>query len=217
VVYAVVAGTGTSGTSQGFYVTTHGGSTSSTWTAVSGQPSFAAAATPLAPLEGRRGPNGSIYILYGDQAGPDTMTTSQLWKFIPGSNWTSGTWAQIALPPNLYYGSPVTGSQGFGGLAVDPSKAGHLLVGTLDQYWPTGDVIYRSTDDGATWRDVSSVNTGGQSESPNLATHDNTIAPYFGKPGLSPPEIGQRALPSIHSMPITRCIPSVAGSGLPAI
>jgi len=183
VVYAVVAGTGTGGTSQGFYVTTNGGSKASTWTAVAGQPSFTAAATPLAPLQGKLGPGGSIYILYGDQAGPDRMTASQLWKFVPGSNWTSGTWTQITLPVNLYYGSPVTGSQGFGGLAVDPSHAGHLLLGTMDQYWPTGDVIYRSTDDGATWRDVSSVNTGGQSQSPNLATHDNSIAPYFGAPG----------------------------------
>lgn len=183
VVYAVVAGTGTNGTSQGFYVTTNGGSTSSTWTAVSGQPSFALATAPLAPLEGRVGADGSIYILYGDQAGPDAMTTSQLWKFVPGSNWTSGTWTQITLPVNLYYGSPVSGSQGFGGLAVDPSHAGNLMVGTLDQYWPTGDVVYRSTDDGASWRDVSSVNTGGQSESPNLATHDNSLAPYFGAPG----------------------------------
>lgn len=134
-------------------------------------------------MEGRLGPDGSIYILYGDQTGPETMTTSELWKFAPNSNWTSGTWRQIFLPANLYYGSPVTGSQGFGGLAVDPSHAGHLMVGTMDQYWPTGDVVYRSTDDGATWRDVSSVNTGGQSESPNLATHDNSIAPYFGAPG----------------------------------
>jgi hypothetical protein len=183
VVYAVVAGTGTGGASQGFYVSINGGSTSSNWTVVSGQPNFTLAATPLAPLEGRLGPNGSIYILYGDQTGPESMTTSQLWKFVPSSNWTSGTWTQITLPANLYYGSPVSGSQGYGGLAVDPSHAGHLMVGTMDQYWPTGDVVYRSTDDGATWRDVSSVNTGGQSASPNLATHDNTIAPYFGKPG----------------------------------
>jgi hypothetical protein len=183
VVYAVVAGTGTNGTSRGFYVTTNGGSTSSTWTAVAGQPSFTLASTPLAPLQGKLGPDGLIYILYGDQAGPDRMTASQLWKFVPGSNWTSGTWTQITLPANLYYGSPVSGSQGFGGLAVDPSHAGHLMVGTLDQYWPTGDVVYRSTDDGASWRDVSSVNTGGQSQSPNLATHDNSLAPYFGVPG----------------------------------
>lgn len=183
VVYAVVAGTGTNGTSQGFYVTTNGGSTSSTWTAVSGQPSFASPSTPLAPLEGRLGPDGAIYILYADQAGPDSATTSQLWKFVPGSNWISGTWKQIALPANLYNGSAVPGQQAFGGLAVDPSTVGHLMIGTLDQYWPTGDVVYRSTDDGATWRDVSSVNTGGQSQSPNLATHNNSIAPYVGVPG----------------------------------
>lgn len=183
VVYAVVGATGVGGTSLGMYVTTNGGSAGSTWTAVSGQPTFATAAVPLAPLEARLGPTGAIYILYADEAGPGNVTTSQLWKFVPGSNWTSGTWTQITLPQNLYYGSPVTGSQGYGGLAVDASHPGHILVGTLDQYWPTGDVIYRSTDDGVTWRDVSSVNTGGQSQSPNLATHDNSIAPYVGAPG----------------------------------
>lgn len=180
VVYAVVGGTGANGNSQGFYVTTNAGSTSSTWTAVSGQPSFASASTPLAPLEGKLGPDGSIYILYADAAGPGAVTTSQLWKFVPGSNWTSGTWTQIVLPPNV---NGPSNQQGFGGIAVDPSHAGHLLLGTINQYWPTGDVIYRSTDDGATWRDASSVKTGGYSLSRNLATHDNSIAPYFGSPG----------------------------------
>lgn len=175
VVYAV-----TGSYSQGLYVTINGGSTSSTWTAVSGQPSFASAATPLAPLEGKMGADGSIYILYTDQAGPESASYSQLWKFVPGPNWTSGSWTQITLPPNV---NGPSNQQAFGGLAVDPSHAGHLLVGTYDQYWPTGDVVYRSTDDGATWRDVSSVNTGGSSQSPNLATHDNSIAPWLGKPG----------------------------------
>ncbi len=82
-VYALVAGTGTAGTSMGMYVTTNAGSTTSTWTAVAGQPSFAAATTPLAPLQARLGPNGAIYILYGDQAGPNVMTAGQLWRFVP--------------------------------------------------------------------------------------------------------------------------------------
>lgn len=182
VVYAVVAGTGVSGSPVGLYVTTNGGTTSSTWATVSGQPSFATAAKPLAPLEARLGPDGSIYILYGDQAGPDSMSSSQLWKFVPASNWSSGTWKQISLPPNV---NGPSDQQGFGGIAVDPSQAGHLLLGTLDQYWPTGDVIYRSTDDGATWRDVSSdkIPSLSYSLSPDLATHDNSIAPYFGAPG----------------------------------
>jgi len=180
VVYAIVAGTGTGGTSLGVYVTTTGGSTASTWTAVSGQPTFTSAATPLAPLEARLGPTGTLYILYGDQAGPDTMTTGQLWKFVPASNWTSGTWTQLTLPNQKL---TINNSNGYGGLAVDPSNAGHLLIGTLDQYWPTGDVVYRSSDDGATWRDVSSVTQNIYSQSPNLATHSYSDVPYVGAYG----------------------------------
>lgn len=179
VVYAAVAGTGLNGNSQGFYVTTNGGSTTSTWTAVAGQPSFAPPATPMVPMQAKLGSDGSIYIMYGDHAGPDSVSFSQLWKFVPGASWTSGTWTQIALPANV--GGPPD-QQGYGSVAVDPSHAGHIMVGTLDQYWPTGDVIYRSTDDGATWRDVSSSGSG-VSRSPNLATHSNTNAPYVGAPG----------------------------------
>lgn len=182
VVYAAVGGTGVNGNSQALYVTTNGGSTASTWTAVAGQPSFATAATPLAPMQAKLGPNGSIYIVYGDAAGPDSGTVGQLWKFTPGSNWTSGTWTQIALPANV--GGPAN-EQGYGSVAVDPSHPGTIMVGTLNQYWPTGDVIYRSTDDGATWRDVSSekIPSLPYSNSPNLATHSNTNAPYVGAPG----------------------------------
>ena len=179
VVYAAVAGTGLNGNSQGLYVTTNGGSTTSTWNAVAGQPSFAAAAKPMSPMQAKLGPNGSIYIIYGDAAGPDSGSVGQLWKFTPGSSWTSGIWTQISLPANV--GGP-TDEQGYGSVAVDPSHPGHIMVGTLNQYWPTGDVIYRSTDDGATWRDVSSTGSG-VSKSPNLATHSNTNAPYVGAPG----------------------------------
>jgi len=181
-VYAAVAGTGVkTGTVTdpvGLYVTTNGGSTTSTWTAVTGQPSFATATTPLAPLQAQVGPNGALYILYGDRTGPGTMTQSQLWKFVPSSSWTTGTWTQIALPNQTL---SINTSNGYGGLAIDPSHPGVLLIGTLDQYYPTGDVVYRSNDDGATWRDVSSVkfpNSPG-SASPGLATHDLTLSPWL--------------------------------------
>lgn len=174
-VYAVVGGTGAGTDPVGVYATTNGGSTTSTWTPVAGQPSFTSASIPLAPLQAKLGPNGSIYVLYGDLPGPNTMTSSQLWKFVPGSNWTSGTWTQIALPnQNL----TINNSNGYGAIAVDPSHAGHLLLSTLDQYWPTADVVYRSTDDGATWRDVSSVKISVYSPSPGLATHNASLAPY---------------------------------------
>ncbi len=179
VVYAVVGGTGTGRTSQGMYVTTNGGSSTSSWTPVAGQPSFVGSGMPLAPVQARLGPNGAIYILYGDQSGPNCMTTGQLWEFTPASNRTSGTWSQLTLPnQNL----TINGSNGYGGIAVDPSNSGYLLLSTLDQYWPTGDVVYYSTDNGLTWRDVSSEKTAGlpYSLSPNLATHNDSIAPWFG-------------------------------------
>ncbi len=178
VVYAVVAGTGAGGNSQGLYVTTNGGSTASTWTAVSGQPTITSPAAE-APLQGKLGPNGSIYILYGDQSGPGTMNYSQLWKFTPSPNWTSGTWTQIILPNS---NGTINDSNGYGGIALDASNAGHLLLSTLDQYWWTADVVYLTTDDGATWRDVSSHKTSGlpYSVSPNLATHDDSLAPWSG-------------------------------------
>jgi hypothetical protein len=124
------------------------------------------------------GPNGALYILYGDQTGPGSMTQSQLWKFVPAPGWTSGTWSQIALPNQAL---TINISNGYGGLSLDPTHPGVLLIGTLDQYWPTGDVVYRSSDDGATWRDVSSVKLPNSltGTSPGLATHDDTLSPWL--------------------------------------
>jgi hypothetical protein len=168
-VYVAVAGTGvtTNGVTDpvGLYVTTTGGSTTGTWAAVTGQPSFATATTPLAPLHAVLGPNGNLYVLYADGAGPNNISTSQLWEFTPGSSWTSGTWKQITLPPNS---GGNTGESGYGGIAIDPSHAGVLLLSTIDQWWP-GDTIYRSTNDGQTWKDVGAK--GG--------THDATLSPYL--------------------------------------
>lgn len=165
VVYAAVAGTGVGTDPVGLYVTTRGGTAAGTWTAVAGQPSFATATPALAPLHAVLGPNGALYVLYADQPGPDSITTSQLWKFTPGSSWTSGTWTQLTIPPNS---AGNTSQSGYGGLAVDPSHAGVLLLATIDNYYP-GDTIYRSTNDGATWKDISA--TGG--------THSATGAPWI--------------------------------------
>ena len=178
VVYAAIGGTGVGADPAGLYVSTNAGSATSTWAAVTGQPSFVGWPAPLAPLQAQVGPNGTLYVLYGDQPGPAVMTQSQLWKFTPSASWTSGTWTQIQLPNQEL---TINNSNGYGGLALDPSHPGVLLIGTLDQYWPTGDVVYRSNDDGAHWRDVSSVAAPNSplSLSPNLATHDATLSPWL--------------------------------------
>ena len=168
-VYVAVAGTGvtTAGVTDpvGLYVSTNPGSATSVFTPVTGQPSFASSADPMAPLHAILGPNGNLYILYGDGAGPNGISNSQLWEFTPGANWTSGTWKQISIPANPTGNS---NGDGFGGIACDPSHPGTLLLATIDQWWPT-DTIYRSTDDGATWKDISRL--GG--------SHDATLSPYM--------------------------------------
>jgi hypothetical protein len=164
-VYVAVGGTGVNSDPVGLYVSTNPGSTTSTFTAVTGQPSFSSSSDPMAPLHVILGPNGNLYVLYADGAGPNGISNSQLWEFTPGSGWTTGTWKQITIPANP------TGNgngDGFGGIAVDPSHSGVLLLATIDQWYP-GDTIYRSTDDGVTWKDASRL--GG--------THDATLSPYL--------------------------------------
>jgi hypothetical protein len=165
VVYAAVAGTSVKGDSVGLYVSTSAGTAGSAWTVVQGQPLFAGMTKALAPLHAILGPNGKLYMLYADQPGPTNITTSQLWEFTPGASWISGTWRQIPLPVNP---NGIASQSGFGGLAADPNHSGVLLVATIDQY-AGGDTIYRSTDDGATWKDVSA--SGGD--------HSATGAPYL--------------------------------------
>ena len=183
-VYAAIGGTGVGTDPAGLYVTTNGGATTSTWTAVTGQPFFTTATTPLAPLQAQVGPNGALYILYGDQPGPANMSQSQLWKFVPSSTWTSGTWTQIVLPNQEL---TINNTNAYGGLALDPVHPGVLLLSTLDQYFPTGDVVYRSNNDGVNWRDVSSVPNPSSptSASPNLATHDATLSPWLAFGGAA--------------------------------
>ena len=173
-VYVAVAGTGVGTDPVGLFVTTTGGSATSTWTAVAGQPSFATASDPMAPLHAILGPNGNLYVLYADGAGPNGISASQLWEFTPGSNWTSGTWRQITIPPNQ--NGSTTADAGYGGIAADPSHAGVLLLASIDDWWP-GDTIYRSTNDGGTWIDVSAK--GG--------IHDASLSPYltFGSGSVS--------------------------------
>ncbi|MGA2501108.1 MAG: sialidase family protein, partial [Tepidisphaeraceae bacterium] len=176
-VYVAVGGTGVGTDPVGLYVSTNPGATTSTFTAVTGQPSFASSSDPMAPLHAVLGPNGNLYVLYADGAGPNGINLSQLWEFAPGSNWTSGTWTQITLPANTVSG--YASDAGFGGISVDPNHVGVLIASTIDDWWP-GDTIYRSTDNGKTWKDVGSQ--GG--------THDASLSPWLAFGGSQFTNVG---------------------------
>lgn len=145
-VFAGVSTAGAASAGTTLYKSTDGGSH---WSAVTGGPSG------QYPNHGQVGPDGNLYITYGNAIGPNGMTTGQVWKYSVGGN----TWQNITpANPNNY-------SFGYGGLAIDPKKSGALVVMTMDRWWP-GDTMFRSTNGGSSWTDVGPASTRDPSLSP---------------------------------------------------
>ncbi len=120
------------------------------WAAVPGAP------TTYAPQRAALGPNGELFITYGNGAGPgpsqtDAMDRGELWKLdVVGGAWTDIT--------------PLRGAnnRAFGGISVDPSNPSRLLATTINTYqeqpWGYGDRIFLSTDGGASWANLIDEN-----------------------------------------------------------
>ena len=126
-----------------------------TWTAVPNQPGRTAGAEMFA-IQGSFDAAGTFYTIWGDQTGPANYATNYgVWKLATTGS-LAGTWTKI-MPP--------TGQGFFAGVSADPRVAGHVLVTTLERWWP-GDEVYRSTDGGATWTGVLRSGTRLSGDSP---------------------------------------------------
>ncbi len=130
------------------YRSTDGGGT---WQAVPGQP------TGQLPQHGVLSRDGSLYLTYTDNLGPNGVTAGSVWKYTPAG----GVWKDI---------SPSHGSYGFSGLAVDPRKPSTVMVTTLDRWWPE-DEIYRTTDGGTTWKALADKSIRNASAAPYVGNH----------------------------------------------
>lgn len=155
------AGVSTSTATVTLYKSTDGGTT---WAPVSGGPSG------LMPQRGLIGPDGNLYITYGNAAGPNGMTAGQVWKYNIGLN----TWQNITPPDKYNYPS------GFSGLSIDPAKPGTVIVMTMDHWWPS-DTMYRTTNGGTSWVDVGATATRDASLSPWITQGQSQAA--FGNWG----------------------------------
>ncbi|HLP03670.1 MAG TPA: sialidase family protein, partial [Opitutaceae bacterium] len=109
-----------------------------TWQPVPGQP------LGFRPTRAALTPAGVLYLAYGNDPGPNTMTDGAVWRF----DITSGTWTDIT--PARGDQKPRTGF-GYGAVTFDPATPDTVLASTFCHFEPH-DEIYRSTDAGRTWR-----------------------------------------------------------------
>ncbi|HET9171328.1 MAG TPA: xyloglucanase [Actinospica sp.] len=126
------------------YASTDGGAT---WNKVTGGPG-------TVPIKAQFASDGSMYVVYDQYTGPYWMGTGKLYKFAADGTATDVT--------------PVSSWYGYDGLALDPNDPTTLYVSTNDRWNPV-DTIYRSTDGGKTWADVSASTKLDISYEPYLA------------------------------------------------
>jgi BNR/Asp-box repeat len=128
VIYVAVSTIGTN-----LYRSTDGGIS---WQAVPGQP------VRLRPNHLVRSPDGLLYLSYGKEPGPNTMTDGAIWKYNP----KDGVWTDITPV------KPATTDQpfGYGAVAVDAEHPSTIMATTFC-HWKPHDEIFRSTNAGATW------------------------------------------------------------------
>jgi photosystem II stability/assembly factor-like uncharacterized protein len=104
----------------------------------------------------------SLYVTYANAPGPSPMTDGAVWKL----NLQTGAWTDIT--PD----KPVKGSREFGyaAVSVDAKNYQTLIVSAYDRYHAGGEDIFRSTDEGATWKPIFTGAGGG--------TFDYSLAPF---------------------------------------
>ena len=123
-----------------------------TWTPVPGQPSG------LRPNHMARAVDGSFYLSYGDEPGPDTMHDGAVWKFEPAAQ----HWTEITPLPH--------GDFGWGAVAVDPRNPQVVIAATFARY-SVGDELFRSRDGGAHWQPLFAHSRFDDNGAPWVAAH----------------------------------------------
>ncbi|WAZ24466.1 1,4-beta-glucanase [Streptomyces cinnabarinus] len=160
---AVHAGWGDSdGTAANLYRTTDG----TTWEAVPGQPSGAAAKVPIRAAYDRAGRH--LYVTYANAPGPNGQSDGSVHRLCT----LDGKWTEV---------TPVTpggdDAFGYGGVAVDARRPGTVVVSTNNR-WAAVDTVFRSTDGGRTWTSLKDSAVLDVSETPYLRWGGD--APKFG-------------------------------------
>jgi photosystem II stability/assembly factor-like uncharacterized protein len=125
----IYAGVSTAGTN--FFRSDDSGQS---WQPVPGQP------VGLCPNHAVIAADGTIFLTYGQQPGPGSMSTGAVWKWNP----KTGAWTDITPATVADENQPF----GYGDVSVESSP--NLVVTTFG-HWHPHDEIFRSTNAGASW------------------------------------------------------------------
>ena len=122
-----------------------------TWAPVPGQP------TGLFPTHMVRGDDGTLWLTYGSNPGPQRMTDGAVWKL------KDGVWTNV---------TPEKGSFGYVAVSVQAGKPNVAIVSTFGH--PEHEQIFRTLDGGSSWHST----IGGKE------TYNYAKAPYISRTGI---------------------------------
>ena len=119
--------------------------------------------SPLLPNHGVLDGAGNLYLSCGDAPGPNGMSDGAVWKRAT----KTGTWQEVT-PEKPGLGNTF----GYGGVTVDARHPQTVMVSTMDR-WAKHDTLFRTTNGGTTWTNISP-----------LAVRDSSLSPYlnWGRP-----------------------------------
>ncbi|PWI15124.1 1,4-beta-glucanase [Streptomyces sp. Act143] len=156
------------GTAANLYRTADG----TTWEAVAGQPSGAAAKVPIRAAYDKH--TRQLYLTYADAPGPNGQSDGSVHVLCTAD----GKWREVTpVKPGGTTADGGTDSFGYGGVAVDARRPGTLVVSTNNR-WALVDTVFRSTDGGRSWTSLKDSAVLDVSETPYLRW--GADAPKFG-------------------------------------
>ncbi|WP_329334096.1 1,4-beta-glucanase [Streptomyces sp. NBC_00663] len=142
------------------------------WEAVPGQPSGAAAKVPIRGAYDRN--TRELYLTYADAPGPNGQSDGSVHALCTAN----GKWREVTpVKPGGTTDDGGTDSFGYGGVAVDARRPGTLVVSTNNR-WALVDTVFRSTDGGRSWTSLKDSAVFDVSETPFLKW--GADAPKFG-------------------------------------
>ncbi len=149
-----------------------------TWAPVDGQP------TGLRPNHAVLAKDGNMYISYGLEPGPNSMTDGAVWCL----DTRQGTWKNITpVRPSGH------DSFGYGTMTLDAHHPRTIMTSSFCR-WARGDSLFRSTDGGANWTSISPGHDGLWTDggAPWIKWHRNTVGAtnWIGSLQIDPHEPG---------------------------